>query len=52
MTPVSLAPKNDLTRTTAKPPTTTTATINSGSHALRKIFDRCNYVIPFLTTQP
>jgi hypothetical protein len=39
--PVSWAPKNDLTLTTAKPPTTTTATINSGSQALRTSLDIC-----------
>jgi hypothetical protein len=37
--PVSWAPKNDLTRVTAKPPTTTTATISSGNHELRNSFD-------------
>jgi hypothetical protein len=41
MTPVSWAPKNDLTLATAKPPTTMTATINSGNHAFRRAFDVC-----------
>jgi hypothetical protein len=50
MTPVSWAPKNDFTRTTAKPPTTTTATINSGSHAARTTFEISNYPTPFLIT--
>ncbi|BBY20288.1 hypothetical protein MSTO_04930 [Mycobacterium stomatepiae] len=47
---MSLAPKKDLTRTTAKPPTTTTATIRSGNQAFRTIFDSSNYVSPFLVT--
>src|ERR1700743_805422 len=39
--PGSWAPKKHLTRRTAKPPTTTTATINSGNHALRTNLDIC-----------